>query len=113
LSESPTSAITAFASNQGKKSVAGRHSWDYLIESAKGWADPYIADAYILFGRANIYILLGIGCLALLAVFEIIERSARRKKQHSLGRIREITSKQRKADQRKERARPLPRRKPV
>jgi hypothetical protein len=62
--------------------------WDYLIESAKGWADSYIW--------------FGIGCLALLAVFEIIERNARRKKQrHSLDRIRDITSKQRKADQRK------------
>jgi hypothetical protein len=62
--------------------------WDSLIESAKGWADPYIADAYILFGRAdsNIwFIWFGIiGCLVLLLVFEIIERNARRKKQRNV-----------------------------
>ena len=55
--------------------------WDSMIESAKGWADPYIADAYILFSRADSYIWFGIGCLVLLLVFEIIERNARRKKQ--------------------------------
>jgi heme exporter protein D len=57
--------------------------WDYLIESAKGWADSFIADSYILFGRAGSYswfIWFGIACLVLLLVFEIIERTARRKK---------------------------------
>ena len=29
---------------------AGR---DYLIESVNGWAGPYIANAYVLFGRAT------------------------------------------------------------
>ena len=51
-------------------------TWDYLIETAKGWM-----DSHFWFGAANSYIWLGIGCLALLAVFEIMERNARRKKQ--------------------------------
>ena len=62
---------------------AGR---DYLIESVNGWAGPYIANAYVLFDRADSYILFiwsGIGCLVLLLVFEIIERNARRKKQRN------------------------------
>jgi hypothetical protein len=54
--------------------------WDYLIEGAKGWVAPYIADAYLLF-------------LVLLLVFEIIERDARRKKQRSVADA--TTSKQR------------------
>ena len=60
--------------------------WDYLIESVNGWAGPYIANAYVLFGRAESYIWFiwsGIGCLVLLLVFEIIERNARRKKQRN------------------------------
>jgi len=62
---------------------AGR---DYLIESVNGWAGPYIANAYVLFGRADSYIWFiwsGIGCPVLLLVFEIIERNARRKKQRN------------------------------
>lgn len=53
--------------------------WDSMIESAKGWANPYVADAYMLFGRAASFwfIWLGIGCLVLLLVFEIIDRNAR------------------------------------
>ena len=50
--------------------------WDYLIESVNGWVGPYIANAYVLFGRADSYIWFiwsGIGCLVLLLVFEIIE----------------------------------------
>ena len=61
--------------------------WNYLIESAKGWAESYIADAYLLFGRADSYywfIWSGVGCLVLLLVFEITERNARRKKQRSV-----------------------------
>ena len=58
--------------------------WDYLIESVKGWAHPYIADAYILFGRADWFIWSGIGCLVLLLVFEINERNAHRKKQRNV-----------------------------
>jgi hypothetical protein len=60
--------------------------WDYLIESAKGWAAPYVADAYSLFGRADSYwfIWSGIGCLVLLLVFEISERNARLKKQRNV-----------------------------
>ena len=90
-------------------------SWDSLIETAKGWADSW-------FGTANSYIWLGIGCLALLAVFEIIERNARRKKQRmsrmpsrepsrdKLVAASEVTnSKQTKAD--KHKARRLPQRK--
>jgi hypothetical protein len=88
-----------------------------LIESAKEWT-----DSHIWFGAANSYIWLGIGCLALLAVFEIIERNARRKKQrmsamrskepskYKLVAAGEVTnSKQTKADQHK--ARRLPQRK--
>ena len=63
--------------------------WDYLVESAKGWADPYIADAYLLFGSANWFIWSGIGCLVLLLVFEIIDRNARRQKQH--GRVASLS----------------------
>jgi hypothetical protein len=88
-----------------------------LIETAKGWA-----DSYLWFATADSYIWLGIGCLALLAFFEIIERNARRKKQR-MPRMRsrepskdklvadsEVTnSKQTKADQHK--ARRLPQRK--
>jgi hypothetical protein len=55
-----------------------------LIESVKGWAHPYIADAYILFGRADWFIWSGIGCLVLLLVFEIGERNAHRKKQRNV-----------------------------
>jgi hypothetical protein len=75
--------------------VAWWPGWDYLIESAKGWVAPYIADAYLLFGRAESYwfIWSGIGCLVLLLVFEIIERDARRKKQRSVADA--TTSKQR------------------
>ena len=60
--------------------------WDYLIESVNGWVGPYIANAYVLFGRAESdiwFIWSGIGCLVLLLVFEIIERNARRKKQRN------------------------------
>ena len=60
--------------------------WDYLIESVNGWVGPYIANAYVLFGRADSHIWFiwsGIGCLVLLLVFEIIERNARRKKQRN------------------------------
>jgi len=56
--------------------------WDYLIESAKGWADSFIADFSILFGRAGSYswfIWFGIGCLVFLLVFEIIERRKKRR----------------------------------
>ena len=92
-------------------------TWDYLIETAKGWM-----DSHFWFGAANSYIWLGIGCLALLAVFEIMERNARLKKQRmSPMRSREpskdklvadsevTNSKQTKADQHK--ARRLPQRK--
>ena len=61
--------------------------WDYLIESVKGWADSYIVDAYILFGRAGFYIWFiwfGIGCLVFLLVFEIIDRNDRGKKQRNV-----------------------------
>jgi hypothetical protein len=75
--------------------------WDSMIESAKGWADPYIADAYILFGRAASFwfIWLGIGCLVLLLVFEIIDRNARRDTQrNTAGTIKVVaTAKQRQA----------------
>ena len=30
--------------------------WDYLVESVNGWAGSYIANAYVLFGRADSYI---------------------------------------------------------
>ena len=84
LSESPTSGHHCpVASNQREIVVTWWPGWDYLIESAKGWADSFIADSYILFGRAGSYIWFiwfGIGCLVLLLVFEIIERTARRKK---------------------------------
>jgi hypothetical protein len=75
------------ASNQRDVVVTWWPGWDYFIESAKGWADPYIADAYLLFGRAGShvwFIWFGIGCLVLLFVFEIIERNARRKKQRNV-----------------------------
>ena len=97
--------------------------WDSMIESAKGWADPYIADAYILFGRAASFwfIWLGIGCLVLLLVFEIIDRNARRDTQRNTAGTNKVlpskdrlvataelasepNSKQRKADLRKVRA---------
>jgi hypothetical protein len=49
--------------------VAWWPGWDYLIERVKGWADPYIADTFTLFGRADWFIWSGIGCLVLLLVF--------------------------------------------
>jgi hypothetical protein len=64
--------------------VAWWPGWDYLTETVKGWADPYIADAFILFGRADWFVWSGIGCLVLLLVFEIIDRNARGKKHRNV-----------------------------